>query len=297
MSEKDRGAFSGAVIIPNGVDLERFQPSISQPEPRRLLFIGSFAHRPNVLAIEFFLSEVWPRLSDITLHVIAGQRHERFWDLRHPGVEVEGYVADVRPAYRRAAVVIAPLVASAGTNIKILEAMAMGKAIVSTAAGIHGLDFERGRDLMVEDSAPEMARALTRLLEAPEERIALEHRARLAVERIYGWDVDCARAEAAVPKSSGCLSRNAARLLRLSPRSILVPLPVRIGPCHGPMTFAACIARETPLISKDHKRAVLLDCSLPAYWQEQDRMAVERLQQTHDLLHAHRPLGSNIGEQ
>ena len=97
-----------------------------------------------MLALEFFLRDVLPRLAGVTLHVIAGQRHERFWDLQHPSVEVEGFVSDVRPAYRAAALVIAPLVASAGTNIKIMEAMAMGKAIVSTEAGIHGLDLERG---------------------------------------------------------------------------------------------------------------------------------------------------------
>ena len=61
--------------------------------------------------------------------------------LDRPGIVVEGFVADVRPAYQRAAVVVAPLVASAGTNIKILEAMAMGKAMVSTPAGVNGLDL------------------------------------------------------------------------------------------------------------------------------------------------------------
>lgn len=188
MSEKDRALIAGAVAVPNGVDLDRFQPSSEPPEPRRLLFIGSFAHRPNVLALEFFLREVFPRLENVALHVIAGQRHQRFWNLQHPGVEVEGFVSDVRPAYRRATVVIAPLVASAGTNVKILEAMAMGKAIVSTEAGIHGLELERGADVVVTDSAEAMAAAITRLLETPEERVALEKHARQSVERVYGWD-------------------------------------------------------------------------------------------------------------
>ena len=188
MSEKDRALVAGAVAIPNGVDLERFQPSSQSPDPRRLLFIGSFAHRPNVMALEFFLRDVFPRLENVTLHVIAGQRHQRFWDLQHPGVEVEGFVSDVRPAYQRATLVIAPLVASAGTNVKILEAMAMGKAIVSTEAGIHGLELERGADVVVTDSAEAMASAITRLLEDPEERAAIEAHARQTAERVYGWD-------------------------------------------------------------------------------------------------------------
>jgi len=188
MSEKDRKVVPGSVAIPNGVDLERFRPSVCAPEAGRLLFIGSFAHRPNVLAMEFFLREVLPRLSSVRLHVIAGQRHERFWDLHHDNVEVEGFVADVRPAYERASVVIAPLVASAGTNIKILEAMAMGKAIVSTEAGINGLDLEPGADVMVTDGAEDMARAINRLLDSPEERQALERHARKTAEERYGWD-------------------------------------------------------------------------------------------------------------
>ena len=189
MSEKDRAVAGGtASAIPNGVDLDRFQPSSLPPEPRRLLFIGSFAHRPNVMALEFFLRDVFPRLESVTLHVIAGQRHQRFWDLEHRGVEVEGFVSDVRPAYQRASLVIAPLVASAGTNVKILEAMAMGKAIVSTEAGIHGLELGRGTDVVVTESAEAMAAAIARLLHDPAERSKIEAHARQTVERVYGWD-------------------------------------------------------------------------------------------------------------
>jgi GT2 family glycosyltransferase len=201
MSEKDRALIPGSVAIPNGVDLDRFRPAICAPEPRRLLFIGSFAHRPNVLAMEFFLQEVFPRLESALLHVIAGQRHEQFWDLRRPRVEVEGFVVDVRPAYERAAVVIAPLVASAGTNIKIMEAMAMGKAIVSTSAGIHGLELEvarfskqngfrtsSGADVVIADAPGDLANAIAYLLDNPEARIALERQARRTAELHYGWD-------------------------------------------------------------------------------------------------------------
>ncbi len=188
MSEKDRRIVDGSAVIANGVDLQRFRPVQDLPDSRRLLFIGSFRHRPNVLAVEFFLREVFPRLNGAVLHVIAGPDHERFWNLQHPGVEVEGFVSDVRHAYRRATVVIAPLIASAGTNIKIMEAMAMGKAIVSTEAGVHGLELERGRDVIVTDSPEEMASAIMRLLLHPEERVALEKQARLTAERLYDWD-------------------------------------------------------------------------------------------------------------
>ncbi|MCC6858087.1 MAG: glycosyltransferase [Bryobacterales bacterium] len=201
MSEKDRRSVEGAraVAIPNGVDLERFRPSERVPERARLLFIGSFAHLPNLLAIEFFLKEAWPHLRDLapTLHIIAGQKHEYYLEhyrtraqveLNQPGVEVEGFVSDVRDAYGRAAVVLAPLVASAGTNIKVLEAMAMGKAIVSTPAGINGLDLEGGRDLLVTVTGEEMAAAIRGLIENPEARRELERQARRTAETRYGWD-------------------------------------------------------------------------------------------------------------
>jgi GT2 family glycosyltransferase len=188
MSKKDGAVVPGAVTIPNGVDLQRFRPRDIPPCPRRLLFVGSFAHRPNVLAVEFFLREVFPRLANVTFHVIAGMRHEQFWDLRHPNVEIEGFVADVRPAYERAAVVVAPLVASAGTNIKIMEAMAMGKAVVSTTPGIHGLELQPGVDLVVADSPGEIADRIAHLLESPDVRTAFETQARRTAESRFGWD-------------------------------------------------------------------------------------------------------------
>jgi len=203
MSEKDRAAVAPAIgaaraiTLPNGVDLDRFRPAAHPPEPRRLLFIGSFAHLPNLLAAEFFLNQVWPHLHADTWHIIAGARHEyhlaRAADrvqlkLDQPGIEVEGFVSDVRPAYDRAALVIAPLVASAGTNIKILEAMAMGKAIVSTPAGVNGLDLAPGEDFILAKSAAQMIDAVGELLEDEAKRRRIEAAARRRVEKHYGWD-------------------------------------------------------------------------------------------------------------
>jgi len=193
MSEKDRERVGrpGAVVIRNGVDLERFQPVERAPEPRRLLFLGSFAHLPNLLALDFFLAAVWPLLENVTLHIIAGKNHERYLegrDFNRPGIELEGFVADVRGAYGRAAVVLAPLVASAGTNIKVMEAMAMRKAIVATPAGIYGLDLRHGEEVLLARTGGEMAVAIEMLLADGERRESLERGARRAAEAHYGWD-------------------------------------------------------------------------------------------------------------
>jgi glycosyltransferase involved in cell wall biosynthesis len=202
MSAKDTAVVAGArqvACLPNGVDTTRFQPSSSEPEPRRLLFIGSFAHLPNVLAIEFFLREVWPILGPgYVLHIIAGPNPERYRvaaDLTQPGVELEGFVSDVRGAYARAEIVIAPLKASAGTNIKVLEAMAMGRLVVSTPAGVNGLDLQPDSDVIVASSAAEMAERIKNADRRPFERQARQTALR------YDWG-EIARAQSALYKAT-----------------------------------------------------------------------------------------------
>ena len=210
MSEKDRNAvnLANAVTLANGVDLERFTPSPDlAPEPRRVLFIGAFSHLPNILALEFFLRDAWPHVlaaePHARLHIIAGKNHryslERASDkarpnLDQPGIEIEDFVSDPRIAYRRAEVVIAPLLASAGTNIKIMEAMAMGRAIVSTPGGINGLDELRdGQEVVVRESGEAMAAAIVDLFRDSPRRREIEKRARAAAERWYSWDAISAR--------------------------------------------------------------------------------------------------------
>jgi GT2 family glycosyltransferase/glycosyltransferase involved in cell wall biosynthesis len=200
MSAKDAAAIHGAkqvAVIPNGVDCERFQPDDTAPEHKRLLFIGSFAHLPNLLALEFFLREIWPLLGPgYSLHVIAGARPEYYLefyrgrisvDLSLPGIEVEGFVPDVRIAYRRAEIVLAPLTASAGTNIKVLEAMAMGKAVVGTPAGVSGLDLKSGHDVAIANSAAAFVEAVGRLSENPAQRAAIERNARMTAVARFDW--------------------------------------------------------------------------------------------------------------
>jgi len=199
MSEKDAARVTGAkevVCLPNGVDTERFQPVENEPDPHRLLFIGSFAHLPNLLALEFFLRDVWPLLGPgYTLHVIAGSRPEYYLDfhrgrvtvdLTQPGIELEAFVSDVRGAYARAGLVLAPLTASAGTNIKVLEAMAMGRVVVSTPAGINGLDLSAGTDVIVTPTAVEMAHQIRQLSSDPRRRKQIEQAARETALR-FDW--------------------------------------------------------------------------------------------------------------
>ena len=199
MSPKDAAAVKGAKAVftlPNGVDCDRFRPSPLPPEPGRLLFIGSFRHLPNLLALEFFLKEVWPRLGPgFSLHVIAGANPEYYLDfyrqrvtvdLSQPGIELEGFVSDVRRAYEQAEIVLAPLTASAGTNIKVLEAMAMGRAVVSTPAGVNGLDLSPGEDVVVEAGPERFAAAIRALRDDSARRRRVEEHARATALR-FDW--------------------------------------------------------------------------------------------------------------
>ncbi len=186
MSGRDRATVGPrAETLANGVDTDRFQPTTETPEPNRILFIGSFNHRPNLDALEFFIAEIWPHLN-ATLHVIAGRNPELGAHLAGPNIEIEGFVADVRPAYRRAAAVIAPLRESAGTNIKVLEALAMGKPLISTPAGVNGLDPITETDFLLAPEAQTFAIQIKRVLNDPALQTHLSSHAR-AYSLNYSW--------------------------------------------------------------------------------------------------------------
>jgi glycosyltransferase involved in cell wall biosynthesis len=186
--------------VPNGVDIHRFVPEeVVTPEPE-ILFVGSFRHRPNVMGFEKLLAEVMPRIwaafPRLRLRVVAGPRHEQFLDaeVRDHRVEILGFVEDLRPLYARASVVVAPLAVSAGTNIKVLEAMACAKAIVTTAAGCAGLDLRDGWDALIREDWAGFADAVCELLAKDGLRSSLGTHGRSAVEERFSWDTIANRA-------------------------------------------------------------------------------------------------------
>ncbi len=196
MSEKDAallGRPEKTVVIANGVDLERFRAAEERMEgPAELLFVGSFRHFPNVRAFEFLLEEAWPRLKarDVRLTVVAGPQPELYWAPREldERITVHGYVADVQPLYERAALVVIPTVVSAGTNLKALEAMASGRAIVSTPSGVAGLGLVHGESVWVAETGEEFAAGIGKLLDDAGLRTRMAAAARRHAERHYSWE-------------------------------------------------------------------------------------------------------------
>lgn len=188
-----------AITVPNGVDLQRFQPLTKQDTAPRVLFIGSFRHLPNLLAFEALRDQimptVWKTLPEARLHIIAGPQHERCAKLagkeallqNDARIHVEGFVEDVRAAYRDSDVVAIPLPVSAGTNIKLMEALACGRAVVSTPVGCVGLDLQDGVDLVIRTIEAGFAEAIIGLLQDSDHRRKMATQARRTAEERFGW--------------------------------------------------------------------------------------------------------------
>lgn len=194
MSEKDAqlAAPAATVVIPNGVDFDRFTPTPEPETTRRLLFIGSFRHFPNVTALRFFLDEVWPQLANdnAELTVVGGPDPELHWGGALPQldrVHILAYVADVKPLYDAANLVIVPTLVSAGTNIKVLEAMAMERAVVSTPSGCAGLGLTHGESVWTAADAASFAEGIRTLLSSPARRRAIATAARAHALQHFSW--------------------------------------------------------------------------------------------------------------
>jgi glycosyltransferase involved in cell wall biosynthesis len=201
MSKKDQALLTPAVrtvVIENGVDLARFQPEPERPG-QELLFVGSFRHFPNVEAFRFFTDRVWPLLRDkypeMSLTVVCGADHLSYWrafagspepplDSR---VRLVGFVSDVRPLYVNANLVLVPTTVSAGTNVKVLEAMAMNRAVVSTPSGCAGLGLLHGHSVWEADTPESFAAGIATLIADPERRAHIAAAARQHAIRNFDW--------------------------------------------------------------------------------------------------------------
>jgi glycosyltransferase involved in cell wall biosynthesis len=201
MSKKDAELLGAAVpcaVLENGVDFDRFRPEPEQPG-QRLLFIGSFRHFPNVMAYRFFTESVWPLLRDrfpeMTLTAVCGPEYLTYWrafadspePAADPRIRLLGFVADVRPLYIEANLAIVPTTVSAGTNVKVLEAMAMRRAVVSTPSGYAGLGLLHGHSVWEAETAGAFAAGVATLIADPERRAQMALAAYEHARRYFDW--------------------------------------------------------------------------------------------------------------
>jgi polysaccharide biosynthesis protein PslH len=180
-------------VIPNAADVDYYQPRPTDPLPdgRTLVFFGLLSTVPNIDAVNHFVQNIWPRIAkahpEARCKIIGGRPPPSLLALAGPRIELTGFVEDLRPHLASAAAVVVPLRLGGGTRLKIVEAMAMGKAIVSTGLGAEGIEAVPGRDILIEDHPEAFADAVGRLLAEPGLAVRIGQSARqLAVEK-YAW--------------------------------------------------------------------------------------------------------------
>jgi sugar transferase (PEP-CTERM/EpsH1 system associated) len=188
-------------VVPNGVDLAEYTCYQGPTKPYDMVFTGKMDFRPNIDAMLWFGREVWPlihqRRPQASLAIVGQRPSPRLDVLRDlPGITLTGWVEDVRPYIAGAGVYIAPLRVGGGTRLKLLQAMAMGSAIVATSLGAEGFPVIDGRELLLADTPADFARAVLTLLDAPGRRAQLGMFARRFAEDNYGWDTLVPRLEA-----------------------------------------------------------------------------------------------------
>ena len=184
------------VAIPNCIDVLELQDLVGLGKPTRslehdLVFMGKMDYRPNVDAVLWFVDEVWPEIvahkPDATFAIVGQKPHDRLERLRDvSGITLTGWVDSVTPYLVGARVFIMPFRIGSGTRLKLIEAMAVGKAIVSTPIGAEGFPVENGRELLLAETAAEMATAVLHLLNHPHQRDRLGQNARQFAQQ-YDW--------------------------------------------------------------------------------------------------------------
>ncbi len=192
--QHDLPDFDRGLVIPMSLMLDEYPAPIAQPQPDRVLFFGSFRHRPNVDALRFLLQDVWPRIQQARpqarLDVMGADIPTWAKQLAQQlsGIRVLGFQPDIRPALAEASVIIAPLRFGSGVKIKILESMALGKAVVTTPIGAEGIEAEAGTEFIVVDDTQSLAAETVRLLATPALCERIGRRARQFIETHHDAD-------------------------------------------------------------------------------------------------------------
>jgi glycosyltransferase involved in cell wall biosynthesis len=199
VSENDRDVFTTFIdrkcisVIPTGVDTEYFQPAAGTGQNDGLVFTGAMDWMPNEDAILYFAREILPlirkEIPQVTLTVAGRLPSRRLLALAIADnrIRVTGRVDDIRLYMREGSVFVVPIRVGSGTRLKIFEAMAMGKAVVSTSIGAEGLPVTDGENIVIADTPECFACSVVSLLRQPEQRRSLGLSARSYVEQKHSW--------------------------------------------------------------------------------------------------------------
>ena len=219
VSEQNRAFFARYVsparvsVIDTGVDVDAFSPGSDSEPTSGMVFTGSMDWMPNQDAMQFFTSEILPHIRaevpESDLWIVGRCPNRAVQDLAAPRIHVTGRVADIRPYLERALVYVVPLRSGSGTRIKIFEAMAMGKAVVSTTLGAEGLPVTDGENILIADQPREFASAVVRLLRDRELAARLGQSARALVEHRFTSQAVGAQFESILQNATGSFKESA----------------------------------------------------------------------------------------
>jgi sugar transferase (PEP-CTERM/EpsH1 system associated) len=192
---RDEYGVKAVFEVPTGVDTDFFAPSGKENvDPHNVVFTGSMDWLPNEDAIRYYTEQILPivrrSIPDATLTVVGRNPYSSLLELsrRDPSIVVTGRVDDVRPYMERAAAYVVPLRIGGGTRLKIYEAMAMEKAIVSTTVGAEGLPVTDGRELRIADTPETFAASVVDLLTNADAARKLGQEAARVVREKFGWN-------------------------------------------------------------------------------------------------------------
>ncbi len=181
-------------VIPTGVDTDFYAPDPNVKVKKQIVFVGAMDWLPNHDAMLYFLEDIFPLIKkeepDVKFVIVGRNPAPKLKKLvdQYPDVEITGWVEDTRPYVQESAVFIVPIRIGGGTRMKIYEAMAMEKAIVSTRVGAEGLPLTDREHIYLEDEPEEFARAVLKLLRDEEERQKIGKQARQYVYENFRWE-------------------------------------------------------------------------------------------------------------
>jgi glycosyltransferase involved in cell wall biosynthesis len=180
-------------VIPNGVDVSYFSPGDDGVEPFSMAFTGTMNYPPNTDGMLFFLDRVFPEvlksIPQAKLYVVGSAPPRELQRRSSQNIVVTGFVDDVRPFIRRAGVYVVPLQSGGGTRLKLLEALAMRKPVVTTSVGCEGIDVIHNESVMIADDPDEFAATLIELLRVPARGFRLAENGHEIVRRNYDWSL------------------------------------------------------------------------------------------------------------
>jgi glycosyltransferase involved in cell wall biosynthesis len=183
------------MVVENGTDTGYFHPMPGLVEPNSLIFAGSYKWYPNLSAMKFLRDEIWPLIlreapeTKLYLAGLAPPAWLKEWAASDANVTVIDSPEDIRPWIARGAVYVCPIIDGGGTRLKLVDAMAMAKAIVSTAVGCEGLDVRDGVEMLIADDAKTFAAKTLELLRDRDRAEKLSQGGLALVMRRFAWSL------------------------------------------------------------------------------------------------------------